>query len=303
MIESPLPDGESQPPQPGFMHRRDFVVGGIKVGVSMLVMDWLRMPAFAGEQHRTTILPVHLNDSINIIANYLTRYTPPVGDFPANGAWKASYDLLEWTGTPGKVPSTNRTIGNATITRRADAGAIGYDLDYTLRLYGWETGLKSSMQCSTGPIPGLVKWQTDYENHSMKGQPSSLALTENGEHRDGVLTISSKAGTRHFNTTRPVAPQWAILDAVRTAKPDPSDPVAGIEFDYLYDLTSYRPRQKLRPAGRLDISLDGTAHQFHGFIQTGIGSVPTHYWVDAAGRPLIFTGGLVCSGLASIQPA
>ena len=137
--------------------------------------------------------------------------------------------------------------------------------------------------------------------------PSSvppMGLREHGRHKDGILEIATPLNTRKLKTSRPVVPQWAVLDALRNAKADPSDPMAGIKFDFLHDLTSYRPRQHLMPSGVLEITLGGGQPQtFHGFYQTGIGSEPTNYWIDSLGRPLIMSEGLKSSVLTAIEPA
>jgi hypothetical protein len=209
--------------------------------------------------------------------------------------------MLGWNGTPGKVPARDDLLGQLSVISRPvpGGGAIGYEVNYSIRLNAWESGFKSTMQCSADRLPSLISWRTDYENHSLKHPALSWALTEQGRCEDGLLEITGKAGTRRFKTDRPVAPQWAVLDAVRAAKPD----LAGLEFDLLHDLTSYRPRQKLKPCGTLDIALDGQPFQFHGFLQKGTATEPTHYWVDAAGRPLILTGGMLSLAMTSIRPA
>ena len=131
-----------------------------------------------------------------------------------------------------------------------------------------------------------------------------MTLREHGRHADGVLEISTSLSSRKITTSRPVLSQWAILDALRNAKADPSDPIAGAEFDLLHNLTSYRPRQHLRPVGTLEITLSGRQPEiFQGFLQTGAGSEPTHYWIDSMGRPLIMTEGLMSMALTNIEPA
>jgi len=303
------------------MHRRDFLLGGVKVGLSFLLLDSLSLPAFArqgGEGARgrapfsrndLTRLPDHLDDSLNVIAAYLAQYAPPEGHFPADGAWKARYDLIEWMGTPtgeGAIFSrSNRLLGHLAVTRRpGSAGAgVGYDLDHAITINGFESTLVATMQCSGGRLPGLMTWATDYEMYARKRRGSAMRLSERGRLQDGVLEIASAAGSRRFETDRPVLPQWAVLDALRGARADSAGSDAQLEFDLLHDLTSYRPHQRLVPCGVLDINLGGRAQTLHGFVQTGWGSQPTHYWVDSAGRPLLVTAGLLASGLTSIQPA
>ena len=300
------------------MRRRDFLLGGVKVSLSFLALDALGSPIFgqlAGAARRGRMphdwiniaSPPHLDDSLDVVAAYLVQYGPPEENFPVSGAWKATYDLIEWDGTtnvPGvKFSRRNRVIGHLVVTRRpGSAGTgVGYDLDYDITINAFKSTLKSIMHCSADRLPGLTDWQTDYEKHPLKGVGTTMKLREQGRVMHGMLEIVSGAGARRFQTDRPVAPQWCVLDALRGATVDPYDPVTEVEFDLLHDLTSYRPHQRLKPCGVLDISLDGKSHTLHGFIQTGLGTEPTHYWVDSKGRPLLVTGGLLSSAMISIQ--
>jgi hypothetical protein len=303
------------------MHRRDFLLGGIKVSLSFLVLDALAVPAFGqrsgGAAHghlplrpgNLTRPPDNLDDSLNVLAAYLARYAPPLGQFTAAKAWKARYDLLEWVGSPtmdgAAFSRSNRVLGHMEVTRRPGSAGAGasYELDHALTLNGFETTLQATMQCAAGSLPGLQDWTTNYAMRPSKSRAPALTLSEQGRHRDGLLEITSAAGVRRFETDRPVLPQWAVLDALGAARGRPGDFTGEGEFDLFHDLTSYRPLQRLRPCGVLEISLDGRAHTLRGFVQTGWGTEPTHYWIDAAGRPLLVTGGLFSSALTALGPA
>ena len=202
------------------------------------------------------------------------------------------------------MPARNVAIGHLTLTRGADepGGTTAYDIDHTINLNGWESGMKSTMQCSGRPSAAAHQMADRVRNHSLKEPGRSWRLTENGSHKNGVLEIASKAGARRFNTDRPVARQWLVIDALRTAKADPSDPIASVEFDLLHDLTSYRPRQKLKPVGFLRSVSRASRTSFTGSSRWVPESSRTDYWVDATGRPLIVTGGLLASALTSVQP-
>jgi len=304
------------------MHRREFLLGGIKVGLSFLILDAMAGPAFAQRNggirsRRRPVGPVdleqppsHLDDSLNVIAAYLAQFRPPDGDFSAGGAWTVRYDLIEWVGSPSmdgaKFLRGNRVLGRQVVTRRPGSAGrgVGYELDHAITLNGFVSTLRSTMQCSAGPLPGLLDWTTDYEMRPSRGGGRALTFREQGRHRDGVLEIAGAAGgVRRFQTDRPVLPQWAVLDVLSAGPRPATGSGAEMEFDLFHDLTSYRPRQRLRPYGVLDISLDGRMEKLRGFVQTGEGTEPIHYWIDAAGRPLLATGGLFASALTSIRPA
>jgi hypothetical protein len=311
-VKTPQKLEESQRWDQDGMHRRDFLSDGIKVSLSFLAWDALSLPMFAQtgppaagqrlplDRVEAARVPADLSDSLDVVAAYLAQYAPPAGDFPASGAWTATCDLIEWEGAPNgeqaKFFRRNRVIGRQAVTRRPGVETVGYELDHTLTIKGFVTRLRSTMRCANDGTPGLIDWQTDYEMHPVRWGRAPLRLREQGTHRNGVLEIASSAGTRRIPTERPVAPQWAVWDALRGA-------AVVEEFDLLHDLTSYWPRQRLKPSGELQISLDGRRQHLHGFVQTGGGTQPTHYWIDAAGRPLLVTGGLLSSALVSIQPA
>ena len=293
----------SPAPPAGQMHRRDFVLGGIKVGLSFLALDAFNVPAFA--KGVAGVVPPAIDYGLRLIVVYLMTFKPPAGTFPASGGWKMTYNVLEWTGMPGRSAlGGNRVTGQYAVTSTPGTAGRAYDLDYAITMFGYESTLRSSMQCSDGPLPALVNWQTDYENHAINPPGPLTKFTEKGTHANGVLEISSVLGTRRIQTDRPVLPQWALLDALRGAKAtDPLIPFANTEFDLLFDLTSYRPRQRLKPCGVLNLAIGGHSYTLHGFLQRGQASEPTHYWVDEAGRPLFVTGGLRSSALVSVSAA
>lgn len=304
---------------PANVHRREFLIGGMKVGLAFFAADslGLALPAFAQAapaqlpQFSINQPPANLDDSLNIMAAFLAQYQPPRDTLPAGGSWRARYDVLEWIGTarsplPGATAPysrRNRVVGHLAVMRRPGAGpaTVGYDVDYSIELNGFISTLRGSMQCAVDGIPALREWDADYEKHAAKAPGSAVSLSEDGMHEDGILTIKSRAGQRHIPAPRPVAPQWAIMDALRN--PASARAIADVEFDLLYDLTSLRPRQRVRSCGTLVMSLGGATTTLHGFVQTGSGTEPIHYWLDGDGRPLLFTGGLVSCALTAIEPA
>jgi len=300
----------------GGLHRREFLIGGVKIGLSFLALDALALPAFAQAAaplgpFNITEPPEHLDDSLNIMAAFLAQYQPPREPVPTAGSWRARYDILEWIGTarspqPGVTAPysrRNRVVGHLAVMRRPAAGPanVGYDVDYSIELNGFVSTMRASMQCGVDVIPTLREWDVDYEKHADEAPGTAVSLSEDGLHENGVLTVKSRAGERHIPAPRPVAPQWAVLDALRA--PDAASKVADVEFDLFHNLTSFRPRQRVRPCGTLEMSLGGATTTLHGFVQTGSGSEPIHYWLDAEGRPLLFTGGLISYALTAIEPA
>jgi len=311
-----LSDAGTLESKTGGLHRREFLIGGVKIGLSFIALDVFALPAFAQvaaplAQFSITWPPEHLDDSLNIMAAFLVQYQVPRDPFPAAGAWRAHYDVLEWMGSPrspqpGKTAPysrRNRVVGHLAVMRRPGAGpaTVGYDVDTSIELNGFVSTLRASMQCAVDVIPSLREWDVDYEKHADKAPGTAMSLSEDGLHENGVLTIKSRAGQRHIPGPRPIAAQWAIMDALRA--PSTLSSVAEVEFDLFHNLTSFRPRQRVRPCGTLEMSLGGATTTLHGFVQTGSGSEPIHYWLDGEGRPLLFTGGLVSYALTAIEPA
>jgi hypothetical protein len=305
----------SLPARPGAICRRDFLVSGVKASLCFIACDAFASAAEPGKPGHLGHATRNIDDSLHIIADYLTLYTPPAGNFPASGSWKATYDILQ------RATRRKAAYGHMVVTRRPVAGGITYDTDFHNRLFDFGSSLKSTMRCSADPLPRLVEWTTDYEVYLQPDPPpewmqefngsipplSSVpptSMRERGTHKDGVLEISTSLNSRKIQTDRPVAPQWAVLDALRNAKADSSAPIANLDFDLFHNLTSYRPHQRLRPSGVLDITMGNLPPQtFHGFYQTGIGSEPTNYWIDSQGRPLFMTEGLISAALTNIEPA
>ena len=294
--------------------RREFLVSGIKVTASLLAGGALlgrnlaaagrpaadRHPAHAPSAPVEITSPPALDDSVALLAAYLVQYSPPSGAFAVSGAWKGEYAIVSWQGSTLGSPfsRTNKVLGRYVVARAGAAPA--YELDYDLTFGGFRTTLRSTMQCGDQALPGLRQWRTDYSMHPVGDPARAVRFQEDGKHGDGRLEISHRAGQRSFSTARPVLPQWCIVDALRTA-PATGWAAAGQEFDLLHDLTSYRPRQTLQPAGVVELKLGGASHVLHGYLLTGAGSEPTHYWVDAQGRTLLITGGLLANAMVAAE--
>lgn len=307
------PSSETAPD--GGWDRREFILGGFKVTLAFLAAGALPRPARAESwtlraghgrlrEARIDQIPV-LDDSLQVIAAYLARYEPPRGNFPAAGPWIAAYDLIEWDGSAigASFYRRNRVIGGTVLTRLLDGEEYRYEALQTVRMQGFESTLKSSARCVRAEVPHLRAWRTRYESRR-EGQTAVVsAIEEQGWHDRGILEIASEAGVRRVETERPVLPQFALLDGLRGARADRAVPSIAADFDLLHDLTSYRPRQRVEPYGVLDIRLNDRRHRLHGFVQTGVGTEPTHIWIDEAGRPLLVTAGLLSRALVSVEPA
>ena len=283
------------------MRRRDFLISGVKACLCLVAYDSLALRGFGKPPTQPADLTPALNDSLHILAKYITLYSPPAGNFPANGSWKATYDLVDFGHARAKT--VNRVFGQATVTRRPSGDRIQYEVDYTNAIYDFRTSLKSSLQCSSGLLPGLVEWQTDYETHvdsahmieripnfghshveSIPSTAPPMSLSEKGSHKNGVLEFVNTLGNRRIKTDRPVLSQWTLLDALRNAKADASTPMAGVEFDFLHDMTSYRARQRLIPLAALQIAMGGGAVTALPWISPGRHRDRAHPLLDRSGR-------------------
>lgn len=298
------------------LSRREFSFGGAKVGLAFLagraLAPLLGQPAGparpAGRRPGwidLTSIP-SIDDSLALLAAYLLEYRPPSGQFTAT-AWKAVYDVIEWRGTT-RVPGShfsrgNRAAGYLAVTRQLHGDSLTYSVDQDITIAGFGSRLESTMTCAAAPFPALREWETAYAKRPLSHLGTRMTLKEKGRAREGALDITTGSATRQIPTTRPVAPQWAVHDGLgalardRAAQTEPTD----VEFDLFHDLTSFRPHQRLMHSGTLDITLGGTTHQLHGFLQLGLGTEPTHHWVDGQGRCLLTTGGLLASALTALE--
>lgn len=249
--------------------------------------------------------PDGLDDSLNVLAAFLTRYSPPSAPWPAAGGWEAVYDLIEWEGTFRGIGApflrSNRVVGRRVVTRHPDGsgGRIEYRLDQVVRIEGFESALAATARCLPGAIPDLEEWELRYECRPPGASAAHRSLVERGRHLAGAVEIRSPAGLRRLAAAGPVTTQWGVLDGLRTADFAGDSPA----FDLLHDLTSFRPRQRLKPSGAVIADCGGERLTLRGYVQCGAGSMPTHYWLDAGGRPLLVTEGLLSSALSGIRPA
>ncbi|MCL5271136.1 MAG: hypothetical protein M1457_11460, partial [bacterium] len=139
----PLKRHDESEPAANRLRRREFLLGGVRISLSFVAFDLLALPGQAQSDAGGSVRPAlesisltappkdaagrPLDDSLEMMAAYLVQYAPPAAAFPASGTWKATYDIVQWVGSPNYDPEfyrQNRRMGSLAVARKpaADGG-------------------------------------------------------------------------------------------------------------------------------------------------------------------------------------
>ena len=228
-----------------------------------------------------------LRHSLELIEPHLNEFHPPSGTFDPAGAWTQTYRIV-----PLMLVDLKVFGGQLKMQRNPRADGAQIEIEQELRLMkgkdraqpvGYSQWTKASLLC------GMDLWST----------PQRLTAESWTTSPDGQAQADTRgkfsaeiAGTEiHFSGIRKPTVRvardwtldWTLFDALQRL---PTDQPTSWQLDIVEDCDLVRPRQRLSYAGPLAAKVAGKEMQLLGFLHYGIGTLPTHYWLDAQHRLL-----------------
>ena len=141
-------------------------------------------------------------------------------------------------------------------------------------------------------------WEFEYWLSAGLESIAKLTRTrQSGKREDENVVIRTDGAESVLACPGPLLCQWGMLDAARRMQEFCK---GGSEFTLLHVPSGLRPRQRFRE-DRQVVLPQGDNAPIRTFLQTGDGTVPTHWIVDSQGRPLFVTGFLVSWAMKAIS--
>lgn len=221
--------------------------------------------------------------SFVFLGKILESYTTPSGDFDPEGEWKLTYYLV--------VPLFNsrhetNVMGQAELERRPE-GTDGLVLSVSsdLRQEPHWLRLRARARCARDELSSLRSWERTCVLVDADGQPDPGTLLQ-----EETTLESWKAARKASEERMPLTSDWTLIDALQR-RPSSEERFSG-RFELLEDFQVSRGGQRVEPLPPVEARLGGERTRLHGYVRTGRGTLPVHYWLDEKRRVLFVIGSL-----------
>lgn len=217
-----------------------------------------------------------------IDARLIDRYRPPASSVDFKQATRLVFS--RWADDKGM----SGDHGSIRIDRTFAGDRSRFQVEQTItsRIPGEGQKTMADFLCESGDFPQLISWSLS-SVLEQKGNPLDYTqYTESGYVEGEAISCDrGKFGLSKKTVGRPLTANWALFYAVpHWALGSAPAPV----FHTLEELQFYRPAQSLIAAGEADFRFGGgDAQRLRAFKLLGRGILPTVFWLDEAGRPLI----------------
>jgi len=227
---------------------------------------------------------------------------PPQNDFDPNGAWEATYVILN--NASGRATRL-QAEGHLRLRRTepADDGLFRLQVDLLARkqrLGSFRTTI--DVVCRPDVLSTPKSWKLSTVSLDAKNEPVDVTRVEESGRIEGGRIIRKGKCVRRIEAPSAVTGNWSLFDAVGRFAGREIEP---LEFTMLEDFDLLKPRQRLTYWGTTEVELGGKPVRLIGYQQIGEGILPYHYWLDESGR-LVFAYGALRSFLfnpAAAKPA
>lgn len=274
------------------LKRRDFLLQSIEASLLAYVPVGLIMTAKSGAG---TEQESGQSAALNPVSKYVESYVPPKGGLDPARRQTITFDVIGWKTDKGRQNVSTPVVGEITVSRNPLRDAIVYEV--TQRLGKQET-MAGRFRCRMDRWHSLVDWEFEYSLSADQESIAKLARTRQSGKREGEnVVIRTNGAERTFACPAPLLCQWGMLDAAWRMREFCE---AGSEFTLLHEPSGLRPRQRFREDRRVALP-QGDNAPIRTFLQTGDGTVPTHWIVDSRGRPLFVTAFLMSWAMKAIS--
>ena len=273
------------------MKRRDFLLQSIEASLLAYLSGGL---AVAAKSRAGTDRESGRPAALNPVSKYVESYVPPRGGLDPARRQTMTFDVIGWGTDKGRQNVSTPVLGEVIVIRNPLRDAVVYEV--TRRLGKQET-MAGHFRCRTDRWHSLVDWEFEYSLSAGQESISRLARTQQSGKREGENVVVHTNGAESvFACPAPLLCRWGMLDAALRMQEFCE---AGSEFAMLDEPSGLRPRQRFREDRRVVLPLGDNA-PVRTFLQTGDGTVPTHWIVDSQGRPLFVTAFLMSWAMKTI---
>lgn len=274
------------------MERRAFLKKSVEASLLAFLPAGV---ASAARQVKAVPISADLLPGLNPVSSYLQSYAPPEGVLAPDRAQRLVFDVVGWKTDKSRKAPTSPILGEVSVVRTPSSGGTRYEV--AMRNGENET-LTGTLRCGTDPWRPLKSWE--YLHALDAGAPNLSALTQTrcaGKCADGKLTLRQDGAESVQEIAGPVLCRCGLIDAA----PSFVDLCErGGVFAVLEVPSGLRRDQTLAEdeSGKLP---DSGTTPIRTFLQTGPATLPTHWIVDASGRPLFITAFLTSWALKAIE--
>ena len=273
------------------MERRAFLVSSLKASLLAYLGSVAKGSAASPRGGQA---PLRNQDAWeNPLSAYLESYRPPRGKVTPERPQTFTYDIVSWSTEKGRRGAANTAIGSLIVTRTGDGENTRFDYrqeaEGGLRLEGF-------CRCSAEPIPVVRDWEC---RACPQQAPSSVreltTCTERGTVTDRRVRLRCGDTETEQVLQGPLLSRFSLLSlpGLAAVMAERRDPVCVLD-----EPSMIRYEQVFRRDSASAVPAFGPVRSW---MQTGPGSLPTHWVTDEEGRPLFVTVFLLSLVLVDIS--
>ena len=214
------------------------------------------------------------------MADRLSGWLPPEGQFEPAGVWKLSYERHVLIPDPGGKTAGGRT-GELVIER----SGLQFHIREAVAAGATTVTTAADYQCADHQLLTPQRWSMDiaWESKLPRVPVAGLEQKRSGRVEGGEIIFSATKERR-----RPAPRNWTadwLLFAVLPRLPFAAGTT--LECDLFAEGELHKPEQNFVYAGEHAVELNGKQIALHVFEQFGRGVLPTRWWLDAQHRVLL----------------
>ncbi len=286
------------------LHRREFVRGVTQASIASYLAGIGLGTDTSGSECPVRSTP----PGFGPVSHYLREYKPPTGRFAPDRAQTMRFDVVYWYTIDARMTPQNMVIGEVTVKRTPVAGSdlIRFDVQRTVSKI---EELSASIICRGDVTRTPVSWRLDHRSASALEEElvREGRFIQTGEFDGKTVVTKQGAIERRTDVSDPLCCQWGLLEQAGQVQKVSGEKHAkviergffGKRISVLVEPSGVRSDQ-LVVKQALGKPLPN-AGPLTAWLQTGPGTVPTHWIVDDEGRPLFVTIFTTSLGLREIR--
>jgi len=208
-------------------------------------------------------------------------------DFKPSGNWVNTYRI--WT-CHGYRESSNENVGFLRIRKKIEEQGETFSLyieQAVVQTDAMLSNIVAQITCLKNEYASPVKWQISSRFLGPDANPmEQLCIAETVSVQGKRMTIETPAGILHrqVDSGKPLTSDWSLFEASQRWG---TGEAGHLLADMLEGMCKLKKDQHITYAGVSKMGSDAVS--LFRFTQTGIGILPTDYWLDRSHRLLVVT--------------